>query len=119
MQDLLIFLYWRSYAAQNATLIPWSILESQLAHDDSNKRRIKPRFRRAISMLRTIWPELQARAESNGLWIAPPLNGTQFLPDLQYKRRLKVPEEPAESNALSDGRKERRSPLVKVLTIEN
>ena len=40
MQDLLIFLYWRSYAAQSESIIPWPILEGQLAHDDSNKSRI-------------------------------------------------------------------------------
>lgn len=100
MQDLLIFLYWRSYAAQSETVIPWPMLESQLAHDDSNKRRIKARFRRAISMLRTIWPEFQAQARPAGLWIAPPSKGVQFLPDLQYKRRLKTPESPEDIRSI-------------------
>jgi hypothetical protein len=91
MQDLMIFLYWRSYAAQSETMINWPTLENQLAHDDATKRRIKVRFRRAISMLRTIWPELRAEARRNGLWIAPPQDGIQFLPDLQTKRQLETP----------------------------
>jgi hypothetical protein len=94
MQDLLIFLYWRSYAAQSETIIPWTALQSQLAHDDSNPRRIKIRFRQAISMLRTIWPEFAGEVRKAGLWIAPPLKGSHFLADLPVKRRLPTPETP-------------------------
>ena len=88
MQDLLIFLYWRSYAAQSDTVIPWATLQSQLAQDDSTKRRLKVRFKKAISLLRIMWPEFRAEARPAGLWIAPPKDGVQFLPELQYKRRL-------------------------------
>jgi hypothetical protein len=79
MQDYMIFLGWRSFAAQSETLIPWERLREQLWHEDSNPRRIRTRFRDAIAALKTGWPELRAEAQPRGLWIAPPRHGVQLI----------------------------------------
>jgi hypothetical protein len=79
MQDYMIFLGWRSFAAQAETLIPWERLREQLWQEDSNPRRIRTRFRDAIAALKTGWPELRAEAQAKGLWIAPPRHGVQLI----------------------------------------
>ena len=80
LQDCVLFLYWRAFAANEESLIPWRFLRSQLWQDDKTEGRISLRFIRAIKWLRTIWPELQAEATRQGLRIAPPLNGKYLIP---------------------------------------
>ena len=88
LQDLLIFLYWRSFAAQSETLIPWESLREQLWQEDSVSSRIRIRFREAITVFKTIWPELNAEAEKRGLRIGPPHRGSHFVPQARLARRL-------------------------------
>ena len=79
LQDLMLFLYWRCYAARRESLIPWSSLRQQLWQDDKKESRIKTRFADAIRALRVIWPELEAEARTEGLRIGPPREGMQLL----------------------------------------
>lgn len=80
MQDYLLFLHWRSFAAKNETLIPWATMRDQLWQSDSNPRRIRSRFTEAIKIFRTAWPELNAVADSKGLRIGPPRKGQHLFP---------------------------------------
>ncbi len=91
LQDLLIFLYWRSFAAQTETLIPWESLREQLWQEDSVASRIRIRFKEAILVFKTIWPELNAEAEKKGLRIGPPLKGSHLIPQAKHVRRLPEP----------------------------
>ncbi len=80
MQDYMLFLHWRSFAAKTDTLIPWAIMRDQLWQSDSNPRRIRSRFTEAIKIFRTAWPELNAVADSKGLRIGPPRKGQHLFP---------------------------------------
>jgi len=79
LQDLMLWLHWRCYAANKASLIKWEYLRMQLWQDDKTGRRIKVRFAEAITALRIIWPELQAEALKTGLMVGPPLRGRYLL----------------------------------------
>jgi Plasmid encoded RepA protein len=103
LQQYIGFLGWRSWAAASATLIPWANLREQIWHGDSNERRIKQRFKETIQALRIAWPELQAEARPNGLWIAPPLKGIQFIPSLPVPSRRIPPDGSTPSLRLPDG----------------
>lgn len=88
LQDLMLFLCWRCYAAQSESLIPWEYLRQQLWQEDTNRQRIRTRFAAAIKVLRSIWPELKAEAKSNGLWVAPPRGRVYLTPRAALTRRL-------------------------------
>jgi len=79
LQDLMLWLHWRCYAANKSSLIKWEYLRMQLWQDDKTGRRIKVRFAEAITALRIIWPELQAEALKTGLMVGPPLRGRYLL----------------------------------------
>jgi hypothetical protein len=88
MQDIILFLHRRSFAAKTTSTIPWANLRQQIWHDDSNTRRIRVRFADAIHLLKAAWPELNAQATSHGLIIGPPRNGKHlfdsYLPESKY-----------------------------------
>lgn len=88
LQDIVLFLHWRCYAARSASLIPWESLRDQLWHADKNERRIKQRVAEAIAFLKLLWPELQSEARKDGLWVAPPIKGKYLLPQGKAVRRL-------------------------------
>jgi hypothetical protein len=87
LQDYVLFLCWRCYAAQSESLIPWAYLRQQLWQDDTNEWRIRERFARAIRVLRAIWPQLRAEATTKGLCIAPPDRGVYPTPSAAIRRR--------------------------------
>ena len=89
LQDMVLFLYWRCYAAESASVIPWQHLLQQIWHADSNKSRIKARFARAIEVLHCMWPEMQAESRKDGLWVGPSRNGIQFTPSASAARKLR------------------------------
>jgi hypothetical protein len=89
LQDMILFLYWRCYAAQRASVIPWESLLQQIWHADSNESRIKARFARAIEVLRFMWPEVQAESRKDGLWVGPSKNGMQFSSAASAARKLR------------------------------
>jgi Plasmid encoded RepA protein len=88
LQDIMLFLHWRCYAAKKTSLIEWDHLRLQLWQDDSNERRIKSRFAEAILALRVLWPELQAEAQKTGLIVGPPKHGRYLLPHGAQARLL-------------------------------
>ncbi len=88
MQDCMFFLIWRSYSAGQESCIKWDALRDQFWQADSNESRIRLRFREAISLLKTAWPELQATATQRGLLIGPPRHGTQFIPQLKSPKHI-------------------------------
>ena len=91
LQDYMLFLYWRCYAAQSETVIPWAGIREQLWQDDTNTRRVRQRFAEAIAALKILWPQMQAEALPQGLWVGPSRKGMQFLMEKQGTRRLVVP----------------------------
>jgi hypothetical protein len=80
MQDYIVFLNWRSFAAKTTTHIPWNLMREQLWQDDTNPRRIITRFAEAIEILKIAWPELNAEATTRGLKIGPPTRGQHLFP---------------------------------------
>jgi hypothetical protein len=88
LQDLMLFLHWRCYAAASVSTIPWDQLRQQLWQDDSNIWRMKARFKQAIAVLRVIWPECVAEARKEGLMVGPPLNGVYLIKKGGAVRRL-------------------------------
>jgi hypothetical protein len=88
LQDLMLFLYWRCYAARRGSVIPWTSLHQQIWQDDRKESRIRTRFADAIRALRVIWPELDAEARSEGLWVAPPRGGVQLLIEARSNKRV-------------------------------
>lgn len=88
LQDICIFLFWRCFAAQTPSIIPWASVREQLGSADSNPRRIRVRFAEAIRFFQTFWPEMQAESRPEGVWVAPPLGGKYLLPQAKAARRL-------------------------------
>ena len=88
LQDLVVFLYWRCYAAESTSLIKWEYLRQQVWQDDKKERRIRERFVEAIACLRTLWPEVNAEALSTGLSVGKPRAGRYLLVEATNTRRL-------------------------------
>jgi hypothetical protein len=92
LQDYVLWLYWRAFAAQKDTLIPWRAVREQLWQNDSNEARLYSRMKRAMATLRAVWPELRAEVnpkhfESKGLLIGPPRNGVYVLDGVEAARK--------------------------------
>lgn len=68
VQDMVLWLYWRCYAAQNESVIPWNALADQFPHD-SNRRRMRQHAREAIRLLRHLWPGCRLEALDHGIWV--------------------------------------------------
>lgn len=84
IQDYALFIYWRSFAGRESSLIPWTALRNQFADDDSNPRRWPQMFRKAITVLKTLpapFNRIEAVATSQGLRIEPLPAGTSFFTD--------------------------------------
>lgn len=88
LQDLMIWLHLRCYAAERVSIIPWEYLRQQLWQEDTNVWRIRTRFAEAITALRVIWPELQAEATKKGLKVGPPRDRKYLIPRGGAIRRL-------------------------------
>jgi hypothetical protein len=88
LQDLVVFLYWRCYAAESTSLIKWEYLRQQVWQDDKKERRIRERFAEAIVCLKTLWPEVTAEALPGGLIIGKPRAGRYMLVEATSTRRL-------------------------------
>ncbi len=115
MQDCMFFLIWRSYSAAKKSFIPWDALRNQFWQADSNRSRIKQRFEEAITLIRTIWPELQARATSAGLEIGPPRNEVQFVPQLRKPQHLEAAKAEAAKAEAEAAEAKRKAKLDKQL----
>ena len=97
LQDYVLWLYWRAFAAKKDTLISWRAVREQLWQNDSNEARLYSRMRRAITTLRAVWPELRAEVNpkhfgsqgrvSSGLLIGPPRDGMYMLNGVEAARK--------------------------------
>jgi hypothetical protein len=87
VQDLVFWLYYRCYAAVSETIIPWEALTEQFPQSDSNPYRIRQHLRKAIKVLKVLWPEVQVREDPKGLWVARAKAG--MLDDDSTKNRVR------------------------------
>ena len=69
VQDLVFWLFYRCYAAASETIIPWKSLNDQFPQEDSNPYRLRQHARKAIKLLKVLWPEAQLREVPNGIWV--------------------------------------------------
>ena len=69
VQDLVFWLYYRCYSAASETVIPWKALEEQFPNDDTNDRRIRQNMKKAIRVLKALWPDAQVREAPSGIWV--------------------------------------------------
>jgi hypothetical protein len=100
MQDYVLWLYWRAFAAKQDTLIPWPAVREQLWQNDATKRRLYTRLKAAIATLRSVWPELRAEVnpksfgpegkQGDGLMIGPPRNGIYMFPGSSAPKQITV-----------------------------
>ena len=68
VQDMVLWLYYRCYAARSESMIPWSALADQFPQD-KNPRRARQHAREAITQLRLLWPGVRVQATDTGIWV--------------------------------------------------
>lgn len=68
VQDMLLWLYCRCYAAKTESVIPWAALAQQFPQDQ-NPRRARQHAREAITQLRLLWPGVRVEATTTGIWV--------------------------------------------------
>ena len=68
VQDMVLWLYYRCYAAKTESVIPWSALAGQFPQD-KNPRRARQHAREAIAQLRLLWPGVRVEATDTGIWV--------------------------------------------------
>jgi hypothetical protein len=104
IQDYVLWLYWRAFAAKQDTLIPWRSVREQLWQNDSNEARLYATMRRAIATLRAVWPELRAEVNPKnfgpdekravGLLIGPPRDGIYMFNSDSARKQVAVIAQP-------------------------
>lgn len=94
LMDYMIFLYWRAFAAQKQSFIPWRYLQQQFDDTDQNDRRWPLYFRKALSTMKSL-PDpissIQCEVSSGGVTVHPYAPGTTFFndqPKLGLRRAL-------------------------------
>lgn len=87
VQDIVLWLFVRAYAASSETIVPWAALLEQFGSEDSNPRRLKMHAREALRTLNTLWPEARLAEDEEGIRVqkikAP------LLPDDPTKKRVR------------------------------
>lgn len=68
VQDMVLFLYWRCYAAESESVIPWSFIEDQFGAS-SNPRRQRGYARDAVRFLCHLWPGCGAEVVESGIQV--------------------------------------------------
>lgn len=66
VQDLMFWLIFRCYSAASETIIPWKALTDQFSQD-SNPHRNRLHTRKAIRMLKALWPGVQIEEVPQGI----------------------------------------------------
>jgi hypothetical protein len=97
IQDYVLWLYWRAFAARKDTLIPWRSVREQLWQNDSNETRLAAVMKRAITTLRAVWPELRAEVNPKhfgpegkrvaGIVVGPPRDGIYIFHGVEAARK--------------------------------
>ncbi len=94
LQDFAIFSYWRAFAADDESFIPWDYLRQQFDSTDKTASRWRIRFEQACAILKALpdpFPRIVVRPTSRGLCIEPLPRGTCFFPGFP-KRNGPLPE---------------------------
>ena len=87
VQDIVLWLFVRSYAANSETVVPWPALIEQFGSEDSNPRRLKMHAREAIRTLNTLWPEAKTAEDVEGIRVQKV--SVPLLPDDTTKKRIR------------------------------
>lgn len=87
VHDLLLWLYYRCYAAQSESVIPWDSLREMFPDDDSNDRRLRQNAEQAIKELRILWPTVRIDTVPEGVWVNRAAQG--MLPDDVDRNRIR------------------------------
>jgi hypothetical protein len=100
IQDYVLWLYWRAFAAKQDTLIPWRSVREQLWQNDSTEQRLYATMRRAIATLRAVWPEFRGEVNPKefgpdekkavGLLVGPPRNGVYMFNSESARKQIAV-----------------------------
>jgi hypothetical protein len=107
IQDYVLWLYWRAFAARKDTLIPWRSVREQLWQNDLKERRLYAIMRRAITTLKAVWPELRAEVnpkhfgpdekQAMGLVVGPPRDGIYMFSVESARKQIAVVAVPSKS----------------------
>lgn len=87
VQDITLWLLVRCYAAASETVIPWEAFREQFGAEDSNPWRIKNHIRRALTLVRTLWPEAAISEAPEGLRVGK--SAQALLPDDSIRGRIR------------------------------
>lgn len=87
VQDIVLWLFVRAYAASSETVIPWPALIEQFGSEDSNPRRLKMHAREALRTLNTLWPESKLIEDTEGIRVQK--TKVPLLPDDTTKKRVR------------------------------
>lgn len=87
VQDMVLFLYWRCYAAASESVIPWSFLAQQFG-PSSNPRRQISYAKEALKFLCHLWRECPAEAIDTGILMRPAQGG--LMADDPAMRRVRL-----------------------------
>ena len=68
VQDMMLWLTFRCYSAASETVIPWSALNDQFP-PDKNPDRPRANARKAIKLLREVWPGVRVEALDHGILV--------------------------------------------------
>jgi hypothetical protein len=96
--DYMIFLYWRAWAGQTSSFIPWRYLQDQFDKADGNPWRWPENFKKAYHIMKALpEPINQIRADitSAGITIHPFATGTTFFeghPKMAFRKDLAPPD---------------------------
>lgn len=92
VMDYMTFLYWRAFAANAPSFIPWRKLQEQFDNQDSNLRRWSENFKIAYRMMKALPDpinQIKVDIASTGLMIHPYPVGTTFFeghPKLGFRK---------------------------------
>ena len=86
VQDIVYWLIFRCYSAASESVIPWAALSEQFPQD-KNPRRTRAYARQAITILSTLWPNVQIKELPQGIWVAH--TPEPMLPDDVTKGRVR------------------------------
>lgn len=86
LQDLMLWIYWRSFAAKGSSAVPMEAIRGQFPIDDSNPWRLKQDVKEALKALRAIDPDFPCTLEGELLRVVP---YRAFLPGGEGLKRLK------------------------------
>lgn len=86
LQDFMLWIYWRSYAAKGRSKVPLDAIREQFAIVDSNPWRLKKQMREAYQALRFIDPSFPGEVEGDFINVVPHRG---FLPGGEARKTIR------------------------------